>query len=216
MTGPYQSGKSSIVRFHDPDAVCVEADGRNGIRTTVAMDVGHAESKGVEVTLVGTPGMMRFSEIREILLEGADGVLFVFDAACPEKDDAAISILNQVRRRVGPDVPVVYLAHKSDFPEARPARVICMQNYLPKCVIFETSVHDDRLKEALDAVVEMALERYSFHLSLLSKFEGNWEALAQELKYSDEEMREYLGVLERKRLVVLDHERKLFRLLVRV
>ncbi len=40
--------------------------------------------------LFGTPGLLRFKAMRNIVTEGADGIIFMFDAAHPEKDENAI------------------------------------------------------------------------------------------------------------------------------
>ncbi|MHA1731816.1 MAG: GTP-binding protein [Promethearchaeota archaeon] len=216
VTGSYQAGKSSIIKFLDQNAMCVEAIDKRGTRTTVAMDHGHWVSRtGVQVTLFGTPGLMRFRVIREILLQGADGILFVFDAANPAADDNAISILNQVRGKLGLQVPIVYVAHKSDLPDARDPRVVCEQNYLKPCEIFKTSVQEPgSVERAVDALVDKILERYGPHLRILSRFETDIKGLANELNYSKEEIRDYLTTLERKNLITIDRASKKYRVLV--
>lgn len=213
LAGPFQSGKSSIIRALDPKAMCVEATGKGGIRTTVAMDVGHFKHQGVAVTLIGTPGLMRFHIIREVLLDGTDGVMFVFDAGKPEKDDNAIEILNQVRK-ILPNKPIVFLAHKSDLPHARPPEVIAEQNYL-QGEVFRTSVEDGQgLKQAVDHLMAEILERYETHLKVLNKYETDIRGLASELHYSKEEIRGYLNTLERKSLIKIDRQARSYRVLL--
>ncbi len=217
VCGPHQAGKSSIIRALDPNAMCVEAVDKKNIKTTVAMDHGHWTTEhGVLVNLFGTPGLMRFSIIRDILLQGADGILFVFDAINPEKDDNAISILNQVRANIDNTIPIIFVANKSDLPDSRTPAVICEQNYLNPCEIFATSSQNqEQIKIAIRSLVDKILARYRSHLELLVEYESNIRGLAAKLNYSKEEIRDYLNTLERKNLIKIDRSAKKYQVLVK-
>ena len=139
VTGALQSGKSNFIKHFDPNALNVEAKGANSKTYTVGMDLGNIRMNGFQVYLFGTPGLKRFSVMRDIVTSGSDGVIFIFDAAHPEKDKSALSMLNSVRRILPSNIPIVYLANKQDLPNARTPEVIKAQNknniYFPIIVL---------------------------------------------------------------------------------
>ena len=94
------------------------------------MDLGSIKLNGFDCYLFGTPGLLRFSIMRRIVSTGSDGLIFIFDAAAPEKDDSAIVILNSIRKILPPNIPTVFIANKQDIDDARPPDVIRSQNYL--------------------------------------------------------------------------------------
>jgi len=140
VSGPTQSGKSSFIKYFDEKALNVEAKARDNKYYTVGMDLGSVKLNGFDVFLFGTPGLLRFNVMRDVVVRGADGLIFIFDAAHPEKDEDAIIILNSLRKALSPDTPIVYLANKQDVAGARHTEVVRSQNYLREdAVIFPTN-----------------------------------------------------------------------------
>ena len=114
MSGPLQSGKSSYIRSLDQNALNVEAKGKDEKLYTVGMDLGNVKLNGFDCSLFGTPGLLRFSVMRRIVISGSDGVVFIFDSTAPEKDDSAIVILNSIRKSLPANTPIIFLANKQD------------------------------------------------------------------------------------------------------
>ncbi|MFX1302945.1 MAG: GTPase [Promethearchaeota archaeon] len=213
VTGPLQSGKSSYIRHLDDNALNVEAQGKDQKFYTVAMDLGSVKLNGFDVFLFGTPGLLRFSVMRGICTSGSDGVIFIFDAAAPEKDDSAIMILNSIRKILPPNIPITFLANKQDLEGARPPEVVRSQNYLPEdSKIFPTSTKTGlNIRESITHLVNHIYEEYSSLLQTLRTYENDIEGLAQELKKDKVQMRDFLNNLEIKRFIEVDRVSKTYK-----
>ena len=213
VSGPLQSGKSSYIKALDPNALNVEAKGKDEKFYTVGMDLGSVKLNGFDCYLFGTPGLLRFSIMRRIVSNGSDGIIFLFDSAAPEKDDSAIVILNSIRKILPSNTPVVFLANKQDVEGARPPEVIRAQNYLPEdSKIFPTSTKTGmNLKESITYLVNHVYEEYSSLLQILRAYENDIEGLAQELDKDKVQMRDLLNNLEIKRFIEVDRIKKVYK-----
>ncbi|MFX1390155.1 MAG: GTPase [Promethearchaeota archaeon] len=213
VSGPLQSGKSSYIKALDPNALNVEAKGKDDKFYTVGMDLGSVKLNGFDCYLFGTPGLLRFSIMRSIITTGSDGIIFIFDASAPEKDDSAIMILNSIRKNLPPNIPTVFLANKQDLEGSRPPEVIRSQNYLPEeSKIFPTSTKTNlNIKESITFLVNHIYEEYSSLLETLRTYEHNIEGLADELKKDKAQMRDFLNNLEIKRFIEVDRINKTYK-----
>jgi len=184
----------------------VEAKARDNNYYTVGMDLGIVKLNGFDVFLFGTPGLLRFKVMRDVIVQGTDGIIFMFDAAHPDKDEDGIIILNTVRKALIPETPIVYLANKQDIAGARHPEVVRSQNYLPPdAVIFPTSTRTgENLDEALKYIVNQIFENYSSLLKVLRTYESDIEGLAMKLDKDKIEMRDLLNNLEIKRFIDVD------------
>ena len=213
VSGPTQSGKSSFIRYFDEKSLNVEARARDNKMYTVGMDLGSVKLNGFDVFLFGTPGLLRFNVMRDVVVRGADGLIFIFDAAHPEKDEDAIIILNSLRKALGPDTPIVFLANKQDVAGARRAEVVKSQNYLREdAVIFPTNTKTgENLEEALKYLVNKIYEHYSSLIQVLRTYETNIEGLQEKLNKNPVEMRDLLNNLEIKRFIEVDRINKTYK-----
>ena len=191
----------------------VEAKGKDEKYYTVGMDLGSIKLNGFDCYLFGTPGLLRFSVMRNIVTSGSDGIIFVFDAAAPEKDDSAIVILNSIRKLLPSSTPVVFLANKQDIEGARPPEIIQTQNYLSeKSKIFPTSTKTGlNIKESITHLVNVIYEEYSSLIKILKTYETDIQGLGEELKKDHTEMRDLLNNLEIKRFIEMDRVRKTYK-----
>ena len=206
VSGPTQSGKSSFIKHFDEKAMNVEAKARDNKYYTVGMDLGSVKLNGFDVVLFGTPGLLRFNVMRDVVVRGTDGLIFIFDAAHPEKDEDAIIILNSLRKAIGPDTPIVYLANKQDLAGARHTEVVRSQNYIrDDAVVFPTSTRTgDNLEKVLKYLVNQIYDHYSSLLTVLRSYESNIEGLQEKLNKNPVEMRDLLNNLEIKRFIEVD------------
>lgn len=213
VSGPLQCGKSSFIRKLDERALNVEAKARDNKYYTVGMDLGCVKLNGFDVFLFGTPGLLRFNVMRDVVVRGTDGIIFIFDAAHPEKDEDAIIILNSIRKAVDPETPIVYLANKQDIAGARHAEVVRSQNYLPQdAIVFPTSTRTgENLQESLKYLVNQIYDNYSSLLKVLRNYEQDVEGLAEKLNKNPAEMRNFLNNLEIKRFIELDRASRTFK-----
>lgn len=197
----------------DENALNVEAKGKDEKYYTVGMDLGSLKLNGFDCYLFGTPGLLRFSVMRRIVTSGADGVIFIFDAAHPEKDDSAVVILNSIRKLLSPNIPIVFLANKQDIEGARSPEIIQAQNYLPKKnKIFPTSIETGlNIRESITSLVNVIYEEYSSLIQTLRTYENDIQGLGDELKKDRVEMRDLLNNLEIKRFIEVDRVSKTFK-----
>jgi small GTP-binding protein len=110
VTGPFHSGKSSIVQAISTSSVSVDRLG-----TTIAMDHGYLDYKGFAADVYGTPGQEKFDPILEFLAEEAVGVILVVDATKPDTFERARTMLQLTK---GYALPLVVAANFSDLEES--------------------------------------------------------------------------------------------------
>ncbi|MFX0018848.1 MAG: ATP/GTP-binding protein [Candidatus Hermodarchaeota archaeon] len=213
VSGPLQCGKSSFIKYFDENALNIEAKARDNKLYTVGMDLGSVTLNGFDVFLFGTPGLLRFNVMRDVVLRGTDGVIFIFDAAHPEKDEDGIIILNSIRKAISQDIPIIFLANKQDIAGARHAEVVRAQNYLPEdTVIFPTSTRTgENLDDVLKQLVNQIYENYSSLIEILRTYENDIEGLTEKLKKNTIEMRDFLNNLEIKRFIEIDRVNRTFK-----
>ena len=213
VSGPLQCGKSSFIKHFDENALNIEAKARDNKLYTVGMDLGSVTLNGFDVFLFGTPGLLRFNVMRDVVLRGTDGVIFIFDAAHPEKDEDGIIILNSIRKAISQDIPIIFLANKQDIAGARHSEVVRAQNYLPEdIVIFPTSTRTgENLDNVLKQLVNQIYENYSSLIEILRTYENDIEGLTEKLKKNTIEMRDFLNNLEIKRFIEIDRANRTFK-----
>jgi len=81
VTGPYDAGKSTTVQSMSEESVSVDRLG-----TTVALDHGQVEKKGLKAEVFGTPGQKRFDWALDFLGQSMFGCFIVVDSRDPNYD----------------------------------------------------------------------------------------------------------------------------------
>jgi len=177
---------------------------------TVAMDVGYVSLGGLHISLMGTPGLLRFNTMRNIISNGADGIIFIFDASNSESDEAAFSILNDLKSS---KAMRVYLANKQDIKGARAPEVFKNKFNLPKeSKVFPSSTKSgSNVIESLKYLVNQIFNRYSKLFKLLLEYENNIKGLAEKLHKNKDEMRDLLYKLEIKKFIKIDRAKKVYK-----
>ena len=151
VTGPYHSGKSSIVHAISTSSVSVDRMG-----TTIAMDHGYLDYKGFAADIFGTPGQENFDPILEFLAEEAVGVILVVDATKPDTFTRAQRMLQLTG---GYALPLVVAANFSDLEEAlTPDEVrqgLGLQSDVP--VVPTVAVRGAGAEELLETIFELLM-----------------------------------------------------------
>ena len=150
VTGPFHAGKSTVVRALDEKSISIQRMG-----TTVAFDYGSVNVTGIEAEVFGTPGQERFEFIFKIFAREVTGVLLVVDASHPED----LLRAKQMLELVGPRIPYVVLANKSDLPEALSPTEIARRMELPPDVpVLPTVATENKgVRDALLVLAEMII-----------------------------------------------------------
>lgn len=167
VAGPYHAGKTTLIHFMDKKAQSVERTLQDGSTTTIAFDLGHMWWDGcdkvrgdeeikagkdnlVRVTLMGSPGQVHMSPVREATSRGARGVLFVVDSTAPGQVGHAIAIFEEIKSYLGKDVPMVVVANKQDLQNAMKAEFLKNLMKVDSVRFVEgSSVTGQGIKEAL-------------------------------------------------------------------
>ena len=116
VTGPVACGKSTFIKkLSGKRALSInDDDGR-----TVALDFGRCSLSGIEILAFGTPGHEHFEFMREILIQGADGLLVLFDSTRPQTFKTAAQMLQRLLKKLPDNVPFILVANKQDLPNAK-------------------------------------------------------------------------------------------------
>ncbi len=150
VTGPFNAGKSTVVR-----ALCEKSISIDRMGTTVAFDYGSVNITGIEAEIFGTPGQERFEFIFQIFAREVSGVLLVVDATRPEDFERAKHML----ALIGPHIPYVLLANKSDLAGALAPDVIARKMELPEGtpVVGTVATDGSGVRDALLILAEMII-----------------------------------------------------------
>jgi small GTP-binding protein len=124
VTGPFQAGKSSIVRAISNTSVSVNRAG-----TTIALDHGYLDYKGFSSDIFGTPGQETFDPLLEYLAEDAVAVILVVDSTKPETFIRAKQMLEKTKSH---HLPLIVAANKQDLMNALSASKTRALLRLPK------------------------------------------------------------------------------------
>ncbi len=150
VTGPFNAGKSTVVKALAEKSISIDRMG-----TTVAFDYGNVNITGIEAEIFGTPGQERFEFIFKIFAREVSGVLLVVDASHPDE----LARARQMLDLVGPRIPYVILANKSDLPGAIPPEEITHRMKLPDDVPVVPTVATENkgVRDALLMLAEMII-----------------------------------------------------------
>lgn len=210
VTGALHSGKSSYVKYFDTKAMNIEASGSDRQFYTVGMDLATFQLGGFKIFLFGTPGLLRMQIMRDVIADGADGVIFLLDSTQPNSDEDAMKILHSLKEQITPDIPIIYCANKQDEPSARSSEQVKAQNNLPaEAKVFPISVNSGlNMNESLKFIVNLIYEKFEDVLEVVRKHQDDLEELADHLNMNIEELQDYLRSLETKRFITIDRENK--------
>jgi len=157
VIGPYQAGKTMIIKHLDPNALTVGYT-KGSYSTTIGLDLGvvywdvesgeiqsksqfrgEAGSEVWEVYLFGTPGQMRYTPVRQVLVKGSSGLVLVIDSTKLGQVGFALAMYNEVRNVLKKNVPMVVMANKQDEDNAVKPDTIADLLGLPDVPVYGTS-----------------------------------------------------------------------------
>jgi small GTP-binding protein len=149
VTGPEATGKTTFIRkFAENQALSTEYEGK-----TVALDFCRRSVSGIDIFAFGTPGLKQYEFMRKILVQGAQGLLVLFDSTDPESFRAAVKMIPRLLDYLAEKVPVVLVANKQDLPGALDVSYFSLiSNSLP---VVGTSA---KTGEGIDNAIHMLLD----------------------------------------------------------
>jgi signal recognition particle receptor subunit beta len=208
IVGPFQSGKSKYIEALDKDALNIMTKDKNDKECTIGMDIGSYNFEGIKISLFGTPGLLRFKTMRQIISVGADGVIFIFDGVNADKDDAAIQILNEVRSVLVKTTPIVYAVNKFGEIGSRSIEKVREQNYLPKTTkIFGINVmKGENLITPLEELVYQIRDNMKPIVHALTAYERNPLGLKAVFNKNTDEVIDLLNAMELRDIITIDRK----------
>jgi small GTP-binding protein len=153
VTGPFHAGKSTTIRALSEKPVSIDRMG-----TTIALDHGWVERKGMSVDLFGTPGQERFDWILNMLARSILGIFLVIDSTKPETFERARQMLSKIKAK---DIPVVILANKQDLKGAKSPKQI--EKELGFTAVGTVAPKKKGMDEALEKLFNEILKRQKWY-----------------------------------------------------
>jgi small GTP-binding protein len=156
VTGPEAVGKSTFIqRFSENQALTTDYEGK-----TVAMDFAHRELSGIEIFVFGTPGLKQYEFMRKILVQGAQGLLVLFDSTSPETFKAALQmvpiLMDYLAKKIAQKIPVLLVANKQDLPNALDVSYFSVITDLP--VVGVSAKTGEGIGKAIAMLLRMTME----------------------------------------------------------
>lgn len=152
VTGPYNAGKSTAVESLSETSVSVDRLG-----TTVALDHGKVERKGLKADIFGTPGQKRFDWALNFLGRSIFGTFIIVDSRNPDYERAK-EMHHDLKAK---GIPTLVLANFQNKDEALPPETIAEEMGLETVGV--DALHGDGLDEALDRLFEIILSEHSWY-----------------------------------------------------
>jgi small GTP-binding protein len=149
VTGPFHAGKSSTIRALSQKPVSVDRMG-----TTIALDHGWVERRGMAVDLFGTPGQERFDWALKMLSKSTLGILLVVDSTKPETFPRARQMLAKIKAK---GIHVVVLANKQDLKGALSPKKI--EKELGFAAVGTVATKKKGMDKALDVLFDLVLKK---------------------------------------------------------
>ena len=149
VTGPFHAGKSSTIKALSQKPVSIDRMG-----TTIALDHGWVERRGMAVDLFGTPGQERFDWTLKMLAKSILGVFLVVDSTKPGTFPRAKEMLTKIGAR---GIPVIILANKQDLKGALSPKNI--ENELGYPTVGTVATKKKGLDKALDRLFDDVLKK---------------------------------------------------------
>ncbi len=212
VTGEYHAGKSTFVRTacSKSERPAINIDRGTDDQTTVAMDFGVVELKGLRLSLFGTPGLARFDIIRRIISKGADAVVFLIDSADELMDYRVKYLYEEITSYLSPTkIPYIFAANKQDLSNARtPETLKAFFKFVGDESVYPISAKDyEDVQRLLMKVIVKLVDKVWPMLQMLYKYHGKVkgvELVSKGLEKGNYETRAYLRWLERRRLIEVD------------
>lgn len=152
VTGPYDAGKSTTVEGMSDESVSVDRLG-----TTVALDHGEVDRKGIKAELFGTPGQKRFDWALNFLGQSMFGCFIVADSRDPNYER-----IRQLKKDLkAEDLPFIVLANFQNKDGAISPEEI--EEELEIETIGVNAKGGDNLEKSLERLLEKILDEHSWY-----------------------------------------------------
>lgn len=152
VTGPYDAGKSTTVQSMSEESVSVDRLG-----TTVALDHGQVEKKGLKAELFGTPGQKRFDWALDFLGQSMFGCFIVVDSRDPNYDR-----VEELKKDLkAEELPFIILANFQNKEDALDPEEIEEETGIETIGI--DAKNGENLDESLERLMDKIMDQHSWY-----------------------------------------------------
>ena len=190
----------------------IEAQGQDKKFYTVGMDLATLQMGPFDIFVFGTPGLVRFKIMRDVIVSGVDGIIYLFDVANTESDKEALSILAEIKKLIKHDTPIAYCGNKQDLKAVNEKEIKKRFKLKDDAKIFLTSSTTGKnVKECVKHIVNEIFNKHKDTLKVMRDYENDIKGLSVKLKKNREQMRDLLNGFEVKRFIEIDRPNKKYK-----
>ncbi len=176
------------------------------------MDLATLKLGAFDIFIFGTPGLVRFKIMRDVIVSGVDGIIFLFDVANSKSDKEAITILAEIKKLIKHDTPIAYCGNKQDLKSVSEKEIKKRFKLKDDAKIFLTSSTSGKnVKECMKHVVNEIFNKHKDLLETMRDYESDITGLSAKLKKNREQMRDLLNGFEVKRFIEIDRPNKTYK-----
>jgi len=182
--GPALSGKTTCLKYiYSSNAfkskgklITLDTDGdRTLFFDFLPLEIGKLGNYAIKIQLYTVPGQVSYNTTRKLVLQGADGVVFVADSQVAIRDQNIDSYKNLMKNlelnKISPDeIPIILQYNKRDLKEILPIDDLNKDLNPENKSFFPTvATNGENILEALSAIMKMVIVYLRNKLSIFQK-----------------------------------------------
>jgi signal recognition particle receptor subunit beta len=209
--GPALSGKTTCLRYifnsdeveNKGKLITLDTDGdRTLFFDFLPMEIGKLGSYSIKIQLYTVPGQVAYDTTRKLVLQGADGVVFVADSQVIMREQNSESFVNlkknlKLNNLQFDKMPMIFQFNKRDLKEILPITSLNKDLNPDNKSFFPTvATNGENVLEGLHAIIKLVIMHLKNQLSIFQK--------DKTVMFSREEMTSSTPKPEEKKVVMKD------------
>jgi small GTP-binding protein len=182
--GPALSGKTTCLRYifnsdeveNKGKLITLDTDGdRTLFFDFLPMEIGKLGSYSIKIQLYTVPGQVAYDTTRKLVLQGADGVVFVADSQVVMREQNAESFVNlkknlKLNNLQFDKIPLIFQFNKRDLKEILPITALNKDLNPGNKSFFPTvATTGENVLEGLHAIIKLVILHLKNQLSIFQK-----------------------------------------------
>lgn len=182
--GPALSGKTTCLRYifnndeieNKGKLITLDTDGdRTLFFDFLPMEIGKLGNYSIKIQLYTVPGQVAYDTTRKLVLQGADGVVFVADSQVVMRDQNSESFTNlkknlKLNNLQFEKIPLIFQFNKRDLKEILPISALNNDLNADNKAFFPTvATNGENVLEGLHAIIKLVIMHLKNQLSIFQK-----------------------------------------------
>ena len=182
--GPALSGKTTCLRYifnndeieNKGKLITLDTDGdRTLFFDFLPMEIGKLGNYSIKIQLYTVPGQVAYDTTRKLVLQGADGVVFVADSQVVMRDQNSESFTNlkknlRLNNLQFEKMPLIFQFNKRDLKEILPISALNNDLNPDNKAFFPTvATNGENVLEGLHAIIKLVIMHLKNQLSIFQK-----------------------------------------------